>query len=85
MVIMQQSQSEDSTGKAILPILGHCNSGSHHCQDRLVPTLIYFTKPHHVKMGMLRFARKFKGEICCGGHLAVTYGGELLYRQIFHS
>ena len=23
--------------------------------------------------------RKFKGGICCGGHLAITYGGELLY------
>ena len=27
--------------------------------------------------------RKFKGGICCGGHLAVTYWGELLYLQIF--
>ena len=27
--------------------------------------------------------RKFKGGICCGGHLAITYGGELLYLQIF--
>ena len=26
--------------------------------------------------------RKFKGGICCGSHLAVTYGGEL---RIFHS
>ena len=25
----------------------------------------------------------FKVGICCGGHLAVTYGGELLYLQIF--
>ena len=24
----------------------------------------------------------FRG-ICCGGHLAITYGGELLYLQIF--
>ena len=30
-------------------------------------------------------SRKFKGEICCGGHLAVTYGGKLLYLWIFHS
>ena len=29
------------------------------------------------------YPRKFKGEICCGDHLAVTYGGELLYLQIF--
>ena len=28
-------------------------------------------------------ARKFKGGICCGGHLAVTNGGELLYLWIF--
>ena len=28
-------------------------------------------------------SRKFKGGICCGGHLAVTYGGELLYLWIF--
>ena len=28
-------------------------------------------------------SRKFKGEICCGGHLTVTYGGELLYLRIF--
>ena len=28
-------------------------------------------------------SRKFKGGICCGGHLAVTYGGELLYLPIF--
>ena len=27
--------------------------------------------------------RKFKEGICCGGHLAVTYGGELLYLRIF--
>ena len=27
--------------------------------------------------------RKLKGGICCGGHLAVTYGGELLYLPIF--
>ena len=27
--------------------------------------------------------RKFKRGICCGGHLAITYGGELLYLQIF--
>ena len=27
-------------------------------------------------------ARKYKGGICCRGHLAVTYGGELLYLQI---
>ena len=27
--------------------------------------------------------RKFKGGICCGGHLSVTYGGELLYLWIF--
>ena len=27
--------------------------------------------------------RKFKGGICCGSHLAVTYGGDLLYLQIF--
>ena len=26
--------------------------------------------------------RKFKGGICCGSHLAVTYRGELLYLQI---
>ena len=26
--------------------------------------------------------RKFKGGICCGGHLAITYGGELLYFRI---
>ena len=26
---------------------------------------------------------KFKGEICCGGHLAIAYGGKLLYRRIF--
>ena len=29
--------------------------------------------------------RKFKGGICCGSHLAGTYGGELLCLQIFHS
>ena len=28
-------------------------------------------------------ARKFKGGICCGSHLAVTYGGRLLYLRIF--
>ena len=28
-------------------------------------------------------SRKFKVGICCGGHLAITYGGELLYLQIF--
>ena len=28
-------------------------------------------------------SRKFKGGICCCGHLAVTYGGELLYLWIF--
>ena len=28
-------------------------------------------------------SRKFEGGICCGGHLAVTYGGELLYLQNF--
>ena len=28
-------------------------------------------------------SRKFKGGICRGGHLAVTYGGELLYLRIF--
>ena len=27
--------------------------------------------------------RKIKGGICCGGHLAVTYGGKLLYLRIF--
>ena len=27
--------------------------------------------------------RKFKGGICCGSHLAITYGCELLYRRIF--
>ena len=27
--------------------------------------------------------RKFKGGICCGGHLVVTYGAELLYLRIF--
>ena len=27
--------------------------------------------------------RKFKGGICCGSHLAVTYGGELSYLRIF--
>ena len=26
---------------------------------------------------------KFKWEICCGGHISVTYGGELLYLQMF--
>ena len=26
---------------------------------------------------------KFKGEICCGGHLAIMYGGELFYLRIF--
>ena len=26
--------------------------------------------------------RKFEGGVCCGGHLAVTYGGELLYLRI---
>ena len=26
--------------------------------------------------------RKFKGGICCSGHLAITYGGELMYLQI---
>ena len=31
----------------------------------------------------LHYPRKFKGGICCGGHLAVTYGGELLYIRIF--
>ena len=30
-------------------------------------------------------SRKFKGRICCGGHLDVTYGGELLYLRIFSS
>ena len=30
-------------------------------------------------------ARKFKGGICGGSHLAVTYGGELLYLRIFSS
>ena len=30
-------------------------------------------------------SKKSKGEICCGGHLAVTYGGELLYLWIFRS
>ena len=29
--------------------------------------------------------RKFKGEICFCGHLAVTCGGELLYLRIFSS
>ena len=29
------------------------------------------------------YTRKLKGGICCGGHLAVTYGGELLYLQMF--
>ena len=28
-------------------------------------------------------SRKFKGGIFCDGHLAVTYGGELLYLRIF--
>ena len=28
-------------------------------------------------------ARKFKRGICCGGHLGVTYGTELLYLWIF--
>ena len=27
-------------------------------------------------------SRKFKGGICCGSHLAITYGGELLYLRI---
>ena len=27
--------------------------------------------------------RKFQGGICCGSHLATTYGGELLYLRIF--
>ena len=31
----------------------------------------------------LVLSRKFKRGICCGGHLAVTYGGELLYLRIF--
>ena len=26
--------------------------------------------------------RKFRGGICCGGHFAVTYAGELLYLRI---
>ena len=29
------------------------------------------------------YPRKFKGGICCGGHLAVTYGDELFYLRIF--
>ena len=28
-------------------------------------------------------SRKIKGGICCGSYLTVTYGGELLYFQIF--
>ena len=28
-------------------------------------------------------SRKFKGGICCGSHLAITYGGQLLYLWIF--
>ena len=31
----------------------------------------------------LIYPRKFKGGICCGGHLVVTYGAELLYLRIF--
>ena len=31
------------------------------------------------------YPRKFKGGICCGDHLAVTYGGELLYADFFRS
>ena len=31
----------------------------------------------------LFFPRKFKGGICCSGHLAITYEGEFLYLRIF--
>lgn len=49
----------------------------------------------HLKNGQMMFdsmhkvdlfwPRKFKGGIPCGSHLAITYGGQLLYLQIFGS
>ena len=44
----------------------------------LYPCDLLFLQPVGTK-----WPRKFKGRICCGGHLAVTYGGELLYHRIF--
>ena len=38
---------------------------------------------HISSTSRLLVPRKFKGGICCGGHLGVTYGGALLYREIF--
>ena len=42
--------------------------------------LVEFDVPEIKDGGKLR---KFKGGICCGGHLAATYGGELLYLRNF--
>ena len=38
---------------------------------------------NHTYKDFVHFPRKFKGGLCCGGHFAVTYGGELLYLRIF--
>ena len=49
----------------------------------LISLLGSFSLFYPVVSLLLSEQKKFKGGICCGGHLAVTYGGELLYLWIF--
>ena len=41
--------------------------------------LQFVTPCHHLSCELVYDARKFKGGICCGSHLAVMYGGGLYY------
>ena len=44
---------------------------------------VFFNYAGQIEVVPLLAPRKFKGGICCGSHLAVTYGANLLYLQIF--
>ena len=61
----------------LLKVKLYCTNGKEYRPFLLAPF-------HHLRWRVVGcIPRKFKGGICCGGHLAVTYGGELLYLQIF--
>ena len=62
-------------------LIRHCLSASSY-DDRLHIYRLHGSMPQEV--GDIRMSsRKFKWGICHGGHLAVMYGGELLYFRIF--
>ena len=56
----------------------------HICQQStMMPRKLFVCHFKSIAQGTVCSPKKFKGGIWCGGHLAVSYGGELLYLRIF--